>query len=59
MFKLEIATDNAAFEDADTGDMNVEEIVYILHQASYDVQTHSTGELLDSNGNRVGWFELS
>jgi hypothetical protein len=56
MFKLEIQTDNAAFED--NGIAN--ELSDILHTVAMMVKGgNAKGSVSDSNGNTVGRFELS
>lgn len=59
MFKLEIETDNAAFEDGGN-----EELARILRKladritfGTYDEDDN--GALLDINGNKVGDWELT
>lgn len=53
-FTLEIACDNAAFEDDAT-----EEIARILRELADDLDAgHSTAVLRDANGNRVGLAAL-
>lgn len=55
MFKLEIDTSNAAFEDDPTL-----EIAFVLGQVAGElIKENKAGELRDSNGNTVGHFELS
>lgn len=62
MIKIEIETDNAAFE----GDDRIPEIVRILRALAGDLEGERipTGEgfrvpLRDVNGNRVGWVNFS
>lgn len=55
MFKLEIETTNAAFED----DLNYE-VARLLGEAAHSIDMgHLSGSLRDINGNRVGRFEFT
>ncbi len=54
MFKLEINTENAAFE----GEAAIDEIDILLHTVVSQVSRGLTsGKILDSNGNTVGSWE--
>jgi hypothetical protein len=55
MFKLEIATDNAAFEDDIEGELY--NILKDTANAVFDGVT--SGKIQDSDGNIVGNFKLS
>lgn len=56
MFKLEIRTENAAFD----GDDCRREVARILHEAADMVADCETDrDLRDVNGNRVGFFHLT
>ena len=56
MFILTINTDNAAFD----GENKVEEVIRILQETSRRLaEGLNDGALLDSNGNKVGSYELS
>jgi hypothetical protein len=56
MFKLEFSTENAAFEDEN----KVSEIAIILLNVRGKVLNgHGGGIVMDSNGNKVGSWELS
>lgn len=54
MFKLEIDTDNAAF------DVNVfREVAHLLRVAAVEVEKGADfGQLRDANGNKVGVYRL-
>lgn len=53
MFKLEFATDNAAFQDGNFP----HEVERILHKVASHVNEGKTeGSILDCNGNLVGYF---
>lgn len=55
MFKLEFATDNAAFADDHPG-----EIVRILREIADEARRERTGgAVYDLNGNRVGQWSLN
>jgi hypothetical protein len=54
MFKIEIETGNAAFED----DRNME-LARILRQIAERLENgEDAGRVLDINGNKVGSFEM-
>lgn len=54
MFKIEIETGNAAFED----DRNME-LARILRQIAERLENgEDAGRVLDINGNKVGSFEI-
>lgn len=54
MFKIEIETGNAAFED----DRNME-LARILRQIAERLENgENAGRVLDINGNKVGSFEI-
>ena len=54
MFKLEIETTNAAFED----DLNYE-VARLLGEAAHSIDMgYLSGSLRDIDGNRVGRFEF-
>ena len=57
IFKLEIATDNAAFDGPDTRD---HEVARILNEAAKRLrQGFDSGRCIDFNGNVVGEFAYS
>jgi len=55
MFKLAFETDNAAFSD---GERNAE-IVRILGEVASRIDVQASGACFDSNGNRVGSWEIT
>ena len=55
MFKLEFATDNAAFE-GDAKWMEIDTILRAVADRAGDGQT--AGTIRDSNGNRIGAWSL-
>lgn len=55
MFKIEIETGNAAFED----DSRNYELARILRQIAERLENgENAGRVLDYNGNKVGAFEI-
>jgi len=55
MFKLEFSTDNAAFEDDPAG-----EVADILVDIRSKVMSgRKAGRIMDSNGNKVGSWEMN
>ena len=56
MFKLEFSTDNAAF-DGDLKWMEIDSILRAVADRAGDGQT--SGLIRDSNGNRIGQWELT
>lgn len=56
MFKLQFSTDNAAFE-GDSKWMEIDTILRAVADRAGDGQT--SGIIWDSNGNRVGQWELT
>lgn len=58
MLRIEIETGNAAFQDG--GDGPAEECIFILSRISSALRAgHVEGGCMDSNGNRVGKWELT
>lgn len=56
MFKLQFSTENAAFE-GDSKWMEIDTILRAVADRAGDGQT--SGTIRDSNGNRVGQWELT
>lgn len=56
MFKLQFATDNAAF-DGDLKWMEIDAILRAVADKAGDGQ--ASGVIRDSNGNRIGQWELA
>lgn len=56
MFKLEFSTGNAAFE-GDSKWMEIDTILRAVADRAGDGQT--SGPIRDSNGNRIGQWELT
>ena len=56
MFKLQFSTDNAAF-DGDLKRMEIDSILRAVADRAGDGQTG--GLIRDSNGNRIGQWELT
>jgi len=56
MFKLQFSTDNAAF-DGDLKWMEIDSILRAVADRAGDGQT--SGLIRDSNGNRIGQWELT